>query len=187
MQKLARFNGIMYRGRCVISKKKLLRFYLAYVVPIISYGLLIHGSDSRTNLEKVYLFQYRILRTIFFKRKFEHITSKFNELGSETVHEIYSNQLFKETIFQYLKLSPLDYLKINKFSYRRSTRFTSNGMITFYRCKTKMMETYKTSHAYKNVECFNFLMSNRLLPDNIGTYSDEKLSNFKKKFQGSLH
>ena len=107
---------------------------------IISYGLLVCGSTSKTNLEKVYLFQKRILRTIFFKRKFEHITSKFNELGLETVHEIYLNQFFKETIFQYLKRSPLDYLNINKFSYRRSTRSTSNGMIPFYRCKTKMME-----------------------------------------------
>ena len=107
---------------------------------IISYGLLVCGSTSKTNLEKVYLFQKRILRTIFFKRKFEHITSKFNELGLETVHEIYLNQFVKETIFQYLKRSPLDYLNINKFSYRRSTRSTSNGMIPFYRCKTKMME-----------------------------------------------
>ena len=84
----------------------LLRFYLAYVVPIISYGLLIYGCTSKTNLENVLLFQKRILRTIFFKQKFEHITSKFKEFGLETVHEIYLNQLFKETIFQYLKRSP---------------------------------------------------------------------------------
>ena len=69
------------------------------MVPIISYSLLEGGSTNKTNLEKVYWFQKRILRTIFFKQKFEHITSKFNELGFETVHEIYLNQLFKETIF----------------------------------------------------------------------------------------
>ena len=98
----------------------------------------------------------RILQTIFFKRKFEHLTSKFNEFGLETVHKIYLNQLLKETVFLYLKRSPLEYLKNNKFSYRRSTFSTSNGMILFYRCKTKMMEN---SLSYKIVKCFNFLMS----------------------------
>ena len=132
----------MFKGRCVFSIKMLLRFYLAYVVSIISYGLLICGITSKINLEKIYLFQ---------KTKFKHFSSKFIELGLETVNEIYLNQLFKETIFQYLKRSPLDYLIINKFSNRRSRRSTSNGMIPFYRCKTKMM---KNSLFYKIVKCF---------------------------------
>ena len=96
----------MYKGRNVYFQKKiLLRFYLAYVVPITSYGLLVCGSTSKTNLEKFHLFQKRILRSTFFKRKFEHITSKFIELGLETVHEINLSQLFKETFFQYLNRS----------------------------------------------------------------------------------
>ena len=94
-----------------------------------------------------------MLRTIFSKQKFEHITSKFIEVGLEKVHEIYLNQMFKETIFQCQKSSPLDYLNINNFFLRRSTASTSNGMIPFFRCKTKMMEN---SLSYKTVKCFIF-------------------------------
>ena len=115
-RKLGRFKGIMYKGTVVFSRKMLLKFYLAYVVPIISYGLLVYGSTSKTNLEKIYICQKRILRTIFFKRKYDHITIKFNDLGINTVHEIYVTQLYKETIFQYLKNSPLDFLNVSNNS-----------------------------------------------------------------------
>ena len=67
-RKLVRFNGIMYKSRVALSRKMLLKFYLAYVVPIISYGLLVYGITSQTNLEKIYIRQKRILRSIFFKR-----------------------------------------------------------------------------------------------------------------------
>ena len=72
----------------------LLRFYLTYVVPKISYGLLVCGDTSKTNLEKVYLFQKRIVRTFFFRQKLNILLQIF-DLGLETVHEIYLNQLFK--------------------------------------------------------------------------------------------
>ena len=178
--RLGRFNGIMYKGRVSFSRKMLLKFYLAYVVPIISYGLLVYGSTSKTNLEKIYICQKRILRTIFFKRKYDHITTKFNDLGIDTVHEIYLTQLFKETIFQYLKRSPLDFLNVSNYSNKRNTRSTSNGMIPFYRYRTETMEN---SLSFKIVKCFNFLMSNKLLPDKIETYSQEQLSKFLKVFK----
>ena len=162
----------MYKGRVAFSLKMLLMFYLACVVPIISYGLLVYRSTSKTNLEKIYICQKRILRTIFFKRKYEQITAKYKDLGIDTVHENDLNQLFKETIFQYLKRSPLDFLNVSNYSNKRNTRSTSNGMIPFYRCRTKTMENFLSC---KIVKCFNFLMSNKLLPDKIEMYSQEQL------------
>ena len=170
-RKLGRFSGIMYEGRVAFSRKMLLNFYLAYVVPIISNGLLVYGSTSKTKLEKIYICQKRILRTIFFKRKYEHETTKFNDLGIDTAHEIYLTQHFKETIFQYLKRSPLDFLNVSNYSNKRNTRSTSNGKIPFYRCRTKTMEN---SLSCKIVKCFNFLVS---------TYSQEQLSKFLKVFK----
>ena len=52
-RKLGRFNGIMFNGRVAFSRKMLLKFYLALVVPIVSNGLLFYGSTSKTNLEKI--------------------------------------------------------------------------------------------------------------------------------------
>ena len=150
------------------------------MVPITSHGLLVYGSTSKTNLEKTYICQKRILRTISFKPKYEHITTKFNDLGIDTIHEIYLTQLFKETILQFLKRSPLDFLNVSNYSNKQNTRSTSNGMIPFYRCRTKTMEN---SLSCKIINCFNFLMSNKLLPDKIETYSQEQLSKLLKVFK----
>ena len=78
----------MYKGRVVFLRKLFLRFYLASVVPLISYGLLVYGSTTKTNLYKIHICQKRILKTILFKRDFERVTLKFNELRIDTVHEI---------------------------------------------------------------------------------------------------
>ena len=43
----------------------LLRFYQVYAEPLISYGILVYGCVSKTNLNKLLLIQKRILRTIF--------------------------------------------------------------------------------------------------------------------------
>ena len=88
---------------------------------------------------------------------------------------VYLTQLFKEAIFQYLKRSPLDFLNVSNYSNKRNTRSTSNGMIPFYRCRTKTVEN---SLSCKIVKCFIFLMSNKLVPDKIKTYSQEQLSKF---------
>ena len=143
----------MYTGRVAFSRKMLLKFYLAYLVPIISYGLLVYGSTSKTNLEKVYICQKKVLPTIFFKRKYEHITTKFINLGIDTAFEIYVTQLFKETMVQYLKRSPFDFLNVSIYSNKRNTRSTSNGMILFYRSRTKTIES---SLSCKTVNCFIF-------------------------------
>ena len=135
-------------------------------------------------IRKIYICQRRILHTIFFKRKYDHITTKFNDLGIDTVHETYVTQLFKEIIFQYLKYSPLDFLNVSNCSNKRNTRSTSKKMIPFSRCRTKAM---KNSLSCKIVKCFNFLMSNKLLPHKIETYPQEQLSKFFKGFQKKLH
>ena len=84
-RKLGRFNGIMYKGRVVFLKKSCLSstwhmWYLELHMVCFSMGVLAKQI------------QKRILRTIFFKRKYEHITTKFNDLGIDTVHEIYLTQ-----------------------------------------------------------------------------------------------
>ena len=66
--KLRKFNGIIYRARTCFSKYHLLRFYSAYIIPIMSYGLIAYGCGAKSNMDKIYFFQKKILRTIFIKR-----------------------------------------------------------------------------------------------------------------------
>ena len=61
----------------------------------------------KTNLNKILLMQRRILRTIFFRRKFDHITEKFSEYNIDTVFELFLDTVFKEVIYQKLGKSPL--------------------------------------------------------------------------------
>ena len=45
--KLRKFNGIMYRARTCFSKYHLLCFYSAYIIPIMSYGLIAYGCVAQ--------------------------------------------------------------------------------------------------------------------------------------------
>ena len=60
----------------------------------------------RQILNKILLVQKRILRTIFFRRKFDQITEKFSEYNIDTVFELFLDTVFKEVIYQILGKSP---------------------------------------------------------------------------------
>ena len=126
--KLRKFNGIMYRARTCFSKYHLLRFYSAYIIPIMSYGLIAYGCGAKSNLDKIYLVQKKILRTIFFKRKYEHITNVFIEYNIHTVFDIFFIQIFHETFRQLRNESPLKFLIRDKTSTMK-TRSKSKGLL----------------------------------------------------------
>ena len=67
------------------SRTFLLKFIQVYAKPLISYGILVYGCASKTNLNKILLMQKRIFRTIFFRRKFDHITENFSEYTIDSV------------------------------------------------------------------------------------------------------
>ena len=55
--KTSKFNGVLYRRRSCFSKQALIKFYIAYVIPLISYGLLAYGCTSKSNLVKFFVAQ----------------------------------------------------------------------------------------------------------------------------------
>ena len=50
--KLAKFNGLLFKGRNYLSKNVLVKFYNCYAKPIISYGLTAFGATSKSVLGK---------------------------------------------------------------------------------------------------------------------------------------
>ena len=50
--KLAKFNGLLFKGRNYFSKNVLVKFYNCYAKPLISYGLIAFGATSKSLLEK---------------------------------------------------------------------------------------------------------------------------------------
>ena len=108
--KLRKFNGIMYRARTCFSKYHLSRVYSAYIIPIMSYGLIAYGCGAKSNIDKIDLVQKKILRTIFFKRKNDHITNVFIEYNIHTVFDLFFIQIFRETFRQLRNGSLLKFL-----------------------------------------------------------------------------
>ena len=63
------FCGILYRVRNLFTIKPMLKFYHSYAKSIITYGLLIYGSASKTDLQRLENCYRRIFRAIIFERK----------------------------------------------------------------------------------------------------------------------
>ena len=70
----------------------------------------------RQILNKILSVQKRILRTIFFRRKFDQITEKFSEHKIDTVFELFLDTVFKEVIYQILGKSPIKFLDFNQLN-----------------------------------------------------------------------
>ena len=80
---------MMYRTRHCFSRKTLLMFYEALLKPVILYGLLVYGSSNKSNLEKIYMKQKQIIRTIFYYRKYDTTSKAFLDNGIESIYELY--------------------------------------------------------------------------------------------------
>ena len=178
--KISKFNGVLYRGRSCFSKQALIKFYIAYVIPLISHGLLAYGCTSISNLDKIFLAQKKIIRTIFFLEKYDRVSKYFSKFQLQSVHEIFISQLLSETIFQLLGKSPLKFLNLDYVKTHRSTRSNSLGCIPLPLRKSKLPQN---SVSYNIVKCYNFLMSINLLPFNLNEFTDKQKKDFYVKLK----
>ena len=170
------------------SRIFLLGIYQVYAKPLISYRILVYGYASKTILNKILLMQKRILRTIFFRRKFDHITENFSAYKIDNVFELLLDTVFKEVIYQTLGKSPFKFLDFNQLNNCRQTRARSLRMLrsksvrstayynrlalkcssytTFFRLIIFFQRTWKTSqnhnwtHMYKTL---NVILSQIIL------------------------
>ena len=64
----------------------------------MSYGVIANGCGAKTNMDKIYIVKKKILRTTFFKRKYEHITNVFIEYNIHTVFDLFFIQIFSQNL-----------------------------------------------------------------------------------------
>ena len=100
----------MTSGRHLYPCKYLLLFYLSFAKSIMDYGKLIYASAAKTSLEKIESGQHRILKTIFFKTKFDFITDILLHNGNLTVFELYLSELLKKLLRQLRPEAPDQFL-----------------------------------------------------------------------------
>ena len=106
VKKLNKFCGLIYRIRHYYNKKCLLMFYNSFAKSVICYGLLIYGTSAKSNLRKIEMAQRRILRGIFFKKKYDSISNILRRNGVLTVFELYIVEVMKELFRQLQSKSP---------------------------------------------------------------------------------
>ena len=167
----------MYKACSCFSSSTLLQFYKTYAKPLISYGLLVYDNSSWTLLNKVFVMQKRIIRTIFFKKKYEHIGNIFEKFKIKSVFDMFFNQLLNESILQHLNVSCIKLLQGNPAP-TRSTRRSEKGFYILIKLRSKIVEK---SLANTIRRALNSLIQCNLIPDNLDSYSTTQLNRFFTK------
>ena len=103
--KLAKFNGLILKGRNYFSKNVLVKFNNCYAI-----------------LEKIIVMQKRIFKTICFKRKFDHASYILYSFEIEAVFDLNFRQIFKETFKQPRGKTPLETFSLESLNNCRVTR-----------------------------------------------------------------
>ena len=93
--KTARYCGIILRCRSILSIAHLLLLYSTYIKPIIHYGILVYGCANRTTLRKLQILQNRIIKTIFRRKKADHVSDIYNAYIILTVEQLHIYELLK--------------------------------------------------------------------------------------------
>ena len=87
--KLSKINGVLYQIRKKLSRGALLSVYYSLCYSLITYGITIWGGTCAKYVNKVYMRQKQLLRTITFSNKYCLSTPIFNELRILKLHNVY--------------------------------------------------------------------------------------------------
>ena len=180
VKKLNKFCGLIYRIRHYYNKKCLLMFYNSFAKSVICYGLLIYGTSAKSNLRKIEMAQRRILRGIFFKKKYDSISNILRRNGVLTVFELYIVEVMKELFRQLQSKSPNLLLsnieattndKIERRSKQKNLLpLTWSRTIVKQKCLTNVL-----------IKCHNWLKQFNLLPEDLATMSKTQTMKLTQK------
>ena len=124
----------------------LVNFYNCYAKPLIAFDLIAFGATSKKLLEKIFVMQKRIFKTICFKRKFEHTSYILHSFEIDTVFDLYFRQIFKETFNQLRGKIPLETFNLESLNTRRVTRASVAKTLPSMKTRTQIMQ-----RSWKNV------------------------------------
>ena len=171
--KLVKFNGLLFKCRNCFSKNVLVKFNNCYAKPLISYGLIAIAATSKNLLEKIFVMQKRIFKTICIKRKFEHASYILHSFEIDTVFDLYFRQTSKETFNQLRGKTPLETFNLESLNNRRVIRASVAKILPSIKTRTQIIQ-----RSWKNVshKRYNFLKSNELIPDNLNKLTEHQIN-----------
>ena len=171
-KKLSKFSGLIYRVRDLYTKKHLLMFYKAFAESVIRYGLIIYGSALKTTLRSIDSAQRRILRAIYFKKKYDSLSQIYSTNCLSNVYEMFIHEVFIEVFKQIRGESPHEFLKFNYNHHDYNTTRKRKGLLPALSRRTVLKE-----RSLKNVltKAYNWLKLMSLIPEDIKRYSKHKI------------
>ena len=86
---------MFYRLRKFLKVSHMIRVYKTYVQPIIQYGAIAYGSTTKSILQPIDNKVNRLLRIIFFQKKFESTTKIREENNIYSTQELHIYELLK--------------------------------------------------------------------------------------------
>ena len=161
-KKLSVQCGILCKLRHLVPRVFLLRFYDTNVKPIIQYGILVYGCTSLNALKPIHILQKKILRTIYFMKKDEHVGNLFVQNKILSVYELYIYELLKCVLRSAGKLHSEEYMN-NLFQYKENPRLTRSAQKNLLKLPSKSNRFKKCSLAYRGAKLFNLLIENGVL------------------------
>ena len=182
VKKLSKFNGLVYKIRRYFNKKQLLVFYQAFAQSIINYGILTYGSAPRATLNGIWLAQKKIIRTIYFKKKYDTTADVCREHVILSVFELYVFELFK-LLFNELRCHDnRKYLSSDQILTRPRTRRAAKNLQNSVSFKTNHL---KFSIKRRIVLAYNFARENDLIPENLQEMSHSSYKKFLTTFRNN--
>ena len=186
VKKLNKFCGLIYRIRHFYDIKCLLMFYNSFAKTVICYGLLIYGAAAKSNLRKIEMAQRRILRAIFFKRKYDSLVNVLQKNNILSVFELYLVELIKELFKQFQNKSPTSFLPQLETNVSRSitTRYQKNHSLPLARGRTLIKRKCLQNALCKS---YNWLGQFNLLPCDMHLMTKSQIHTYIKKTRKTLY
>ena len=95
VSKTARNGGILFRIRGSLNAQACLNFYFSFILPYLSYNILVWGSTTKNHLNPLILQQKRIIRTMTNSTFNEHTSPIFKKLKLLKLTDIYKFEILK--------------------------------------------------------------------------------------------
>ena len=174
--------GVLNKVKYFLPKNSLYQLYCSFILPFLSYGILLWGNASTQYMTKVFKLQKRTLRIISNSSYLSHTKPLFEKYNTLNIFQIYSKE---EGIFMYKHRNGLLPLSFDHVftelgsNHEYNTRHKTNFRHEMHKMKTvfttgpktwnKLPENVKKSYQFEFFQksCF-FVPKNRMIQFCLG-------------------
>ena len=115
--------GILHRANFLLNQKYRKNVYFSFIHSYINYGNIAWGSTSKTKLKKIFTYQKKSARAIFFADRLTHAKPLMLDVNALNVYQI---NIYQNLILLYKAHTAIPSIFFNKFSKINHNYLTSS-------------------------------------------------------------